>query len=137
MRGARARFNDAIVRHDTATIARLLLPSYHVVSGRSAQQHGRVEAVAQWVALFRDATLGYVRTPRTVRVNDAWGLAEETGDWSGHFTAADGVVRVSGVYAAKWQRDTAGQWRLQAELFTTLACSGGPRGCVPPDPVAP
>jgi hypothetical protein len=41
------------------------------------------------------------------------------------------------VYAAKWQRGPRGDWRLQAEIFTTLACEGAPSGCAPPDPIAP
>jgi ketosteroid isomerase-like protein len=137
MRAERARFNAAIVGRDTAAIAALLLPTYHIVNGRSAQRHGRADALDQWVAAFRDTTVGYVRTTRTVYVNDAWGLAEELGDWTGHVTAADGPSRSSGVYAAKWQRDTGGRWRLQVEIFTTLACNGGPLGCPRPEPAAP
>ena len=137
MRAARAIFNDAIARHDSAAIAPLLLESYHIVTGRSAQTHGRDAALATWGTLFRgDSTLRYLRATRELRVNAAWGLAEELGDWSGHFTAADGPVRVSGSYAAKWQRAPGGRWGLQAEVFTTLACDGGPRGCLAPDPVA-
>lgn len=134
VRAARAAFNAAIQRRDTAAIGALFLPSYHIVSGRSAQAHGRADALALWAVIFRDSTAGYVRTPREVRANTQWGLAEELGDWAGQVTAADGPVRARGVYAAKWQRDKAGRWRLQAEVFTTLACEGGPVGCQPPDP---
>jgi ketosteroid isomerase-like protein len=137
IRDARARFNAAIVTRDTITIAKLLLPSYHMVTGRSAQSHGVREEIAAWREAFADSTLLYVRRTREVRANSAWGLAEELGDWSGRYTAPDGPVRVSGSYAAKWQRDTGGNWRLQSEVFTTLACDGGPRGCRPPDPVTP
>ena len=137
IRGTRARFNAAIASRDSTIIASLLLPSYHVVTGRSAQSHGVSEAMTTWRGLFTDSTMLYVRRPREVRTNSAWGLAEELGDWTGRFTAPDGPVRVSGSYAAKWQRDTAGRWRLQTEVFTTLACAGGPQGCRPPDPVSP
>ena len=137
IREARDRFNTAIASHDTATIAGLLLPSYHVITGRSAQSHGVAEAMTTWRGLFADSTMNYVRRPRDVRTNVEWGLAEELGDWTGRFTAPDGVVRVSGSYAAKWQRDTGGRWRLQSEVFTTLACTGGSQGCRPPDPISP
>src|SRR5690242_20306077 len=137
IRAARERFNGAIASRDTATIAALLLPSYHLVTGRSAQSHGIAEEVGIWQTMFADSTLLYVRRTREVRANPAWGLAEELGDWTGRLTAADGPVRVSGSYAAKWQRDTGGNWRLQSEVFTTLHCEGGAQGCKPPDAVGP
>jgi ketosteroid isomerase-like protein len=137
IRAARERFNGAIASRDTATIAALLLPSYHLVTGRSVQSHGIAEETAIWQGMFADSTLLYVRRTRELRANAAWGLAEELGDWTGRLTAPDGPVRVNGSYAAKWQRDTRGAWRLQSEVFTTLRCEGGPQGCKPPDPVAP
>ena len=137
IRTARERFNAAIASRDTIAIAALLLPSYHIVTGRSVQSHGVPEEIAVWRAAFADSTLLYVRRTREVRANPAWGLAEEVGDWTGRLTAPDGPVRIGGSYAAKWQRDTGGSWRLQSEVFTTLHCEGGPQGCKPPDPVAP
>ena len=137
IRSARERFNAAIASRDTATIAALLLPSYHLITGRSAQSHGVAEEVALWQGLFADSTLLYVRRTREVRSNPEWGLAEELGDWTGRLTAPDGPVRVNGSYAAKWQRDTGGVWRLQSEVFTTMHCEGGPQGCKPPEPIGP
>jgi ketosteroid isomerase-like protein len=124
------------MRRDTAAISRLLLDNYVIVSGRSTQRRGRDSAMTMWATAIRDSTMSYVRSPRTVFVNEGWGLAEESGNWTGIVTAADGVARSSGVYTAKWQRATSGEWRLQAEVFTTLACAGGRLGCVPPDPVS-
>lgn len=137
VRAARTRFNAAIARRDTATIASVLLPSYDIVTGRSVQRHGREAAMGMWASAMRDTTMGYVRTTRAVRVNEGWGLAQELGEWTGYVTAADGPARSSGVYAAKWQRAADGAWRLQAEVFTTLACDGGPLGCPRPEPVVP
>jgi hypothetical protein len=93
--------------------------------------------MGMWATAVRYTSMSYVRTPRTVAVNEGWGLAEEVGDWTGYVSAADGPARSSGVYAAKWQRANDGTWLLQAEIFTTLKCEGGPRGCTPPDPVVP
>jgi ketosteroid isomerase-like protein len=137
VRDARRRFNDAIVRRDTIAIANLLLPDYLIVTGRSVQRRGRAAAMAMWADAVRDTAMRYVRTTRAVHLNDRWGLAEELGDWTGRVTAAEGAARPSGVYAAKWQRGPRGDWRLQAEIFTTLACEGAPSGCAPPDPIAP
>jgi ketosteroid isomerase-like protein len=136
IRGERARFNDAIARRDTAAIAATFLPTYHVVSGSNAQQHGVEAARRRWAEIFRtDPAATYMRTPREIRVNVAWGLAEELGDWDGRVTSGGAVSRVGGTYAAKWVRSAAGAWRLQSEVFTTLRCDGGtPAACTPPPP---
>ena len=108
------------------------------MTGRSAQRQGVQKSLESWTAMFRDdPTVNYVRTPVDVQVNEEWGLAHESGRWKGRLLASDGPARLTGVYAAKWQRTTGGAWLLQAEIFTTLSCQGGPKGCLPPDPVGP
>ena len=117
-------------------IRSLLAPTYHIVTGRSAQNHGADEEAKRWADVFRqDSTVTYVRTPRELHVNESWGLAEELGNWKGRYTADNALVIASGVYAAKWQRAVDGEWVLQAEVFTTIECSGSDSGCVPPDPI--
>ena len=136
VRATRSRFNDAIARHEAAAIEGFLLPNYHIVTGRSAQTHGRTAEIQNWRTMFSgDSTVIYVRTPDKILVNASWGLAEELGTWAGHYTAPDGLVQVSGVYSAKWQRDAKRRWWLQTEVFTTLECRGGAQSCRGPDPV--
>ncbi len=137
VRAAREEFNHAIERRDAEAIARLLAPGYHIVTGRSDQSHGAGVERDGWASRFAaDPTVTYRRTPREVRVNEAWGLAEETGDWAGSYTTAGSPARASGVYAAKWQRALDGRWLVQSEVFTTLACEGSAAACAPPDPIA-
>ena len=84
IRAARAEFNAAIARKDATAIATVLAPTYHVVTGRSDQSHGAQAEREKWSSRFAaDPTVSYVRTTRAVRVNESWGLAEETGDWKG------------------------------------------------------
>ncbi len=137
VRAAREEFNAAISRRDADAIARLLAPGYHIVTGRSDQSHGGAVEREKWAARFAaDPTVTYRRTPREIRVNEGWGLAEETGDWTGSYTAAGEGARASGVYAAKWQRALDGRWLIQSEVFTTMACEGSAAACPPPDPIA-
>lgn len=142
IRAARAAFNRAIAEKDAKRIRPLLAASYHLVTGRSDQFHGADEEEIRWAELFQqDPTAIYRRTPREIAVNETWGIAEELGDWQGEYTlrhaqggALNGkLVRASGVYAAKWQRSTQGNWVLQAEIFTTINFDDA---CVPPDPFA-
>lgn len=136
IREARERFNEAIVSRDVETIRSLLAPEYHIVTGRSEQSHGADLEAKRWSERFRtDPTVTYRRTPREVTINEDWGLAEELGNWRGSYTTEGALVHTSGVYAAKWQRTDSGDWVLQAELFTTITCTGPQSGCRPPDPI--
>jgi len=133
IRAARERFNIAIEYKDAEAIRALLAPSYHIVTGRSAQNHGADEEATRWTEVFRaDPTAVYVRTPRAITINESWGIAEELGNWQGSYTAEGMAVQASGVYSAKWQRTENGEWVLQAEVFTTLTCDGP---CEKPDPI--
>jgi hypothetical protein len=136
IRSTRERFNLAIEDHDVEAIRTFLAPSYHIVTGRSVQNHGANEEVARWAETFQsDPTVVYRRTPREITINEDWGLAEELGNWKGSYTV-DGIpVNAVGVYAAKWQRAVDGEWVLQAEVFTTLNCTGPDAGCVRPAPI--
>lgn len=139
IRNARERFNDAIANHDAETIGTLLAPEYHIVTGRSDQFHGAEEEPLRWADVFeKDPAVVYRRTPREIRVNELWGLAEELGNWEGSYSAGQEIVNASGVYSAKWQRAENGDWLIQVEVFTTLECdgpAGGAGGCVRPDPI--
>ena len=126
----------AIANHDPETIGTLLAPEYHIVTGRSDQFHGAEEEPLRWASVFeKDPKVVYRRTPREIRVNENWGLAEELGNWSGSYSAENGMVNASGVYSAKWQRAENGEWLIQVEVFTTLECDGPAGGCVRPDPI--
>ena len=136
IRAARERFNVAIANKDVEAIRALLAPAYHIVTGRSAQNHGADEEATRWAEVFRaDPTAIYRRTPREITINEEWGLAEELGNWKGNYTADETLIYASGVYAAKWQRVEDGEWVLQVEVFTTLTCTGSDSGCVRPDPI--
>jgi len=136
IRIARERFNRAIETQDVETITSFFAPDYHIVTGRSDQTHG-IENEANQLRQMFTADPGFVcnRATREVRVNAAWGLAEELGDWRCEYAVDGEKNHSSGVYAAKWQRSNRGTWLLQSEVFTTLQCQGGAKGCRPPDPI--
>ena len=134
IRFARERFNLAIAEKNSKGIRPLLAPSYHLVTGRSDQFHGADEEEIRWATLFQtDPTAIYLRTPREITANEAWGIAEELGNWQGSYTNKNTLINASGVYAAKWHRTQNSEWVLQTEVFTTLACKGP---CDPPDPIS-
>src|SRR5262249_2788801 len=111
IRAARERFNLAIEYKDAEAIHALLAPSYHIVTGRSDQFHSAEEERTRWSELFRNnASAIYRRTPREITVNEAWGIAEELGNWQGTYTREGTLIQASGVYSAKWQCKENGEW---------------------------
>jgi ketosteroid isomerase-like protein len=84
IRAARERFNIAIEYKDAEAIHALLAPGYHLVTGRSDQFHGAEGEQTRWAELFRtDPSAVYVRIPHDITANEAWGLAQELGNWTG------------------------------------------------------
>lgn len=136
IRNARMQFNAAIAARDLAAIEEVLAPSYHIVTGRSAQSQGAVVEVDSWRETFSaDPSFACERTPDQIVVNEDWGLAQELGRWVCNYTADGEPVRSNGVYSAKWQRTEKEKWVLQAEIFTTMECRGPAKGCRAPDPI--
>jgi hypothetical protein len=124
-RSARERLNAAIARHDTFGIARELMPDVTVVSSTSAMGTGAGTDVGRRTAQFaRRPDTRWVRTPATIDVFDAWGVASERGEWVGTWTDPDGPVVIRGSYAAQW-RLLDGVRRDQGERFVPLGCDGG------------
>ena len=122
---ARARSNAAIARHDTAGIAREMMPDVTVVSSTSVMGTGVAVNVSRMAAQFaRRPDTRWVRTPDTIAVFDSWGVASERGHWVGTWTEPDGPLVIRGSYAAQWRRQD-GTWRIQGELFVPLRCEGG------------
>lgn len=122
---SRARSNAAIARHDTAGIAREMMPDVTVVSSTSSMGAGVAANVSRMAAQFaRRSDTRWVRTPDTIAVFDAWGVASERGHWVGTWTEPDGPLVIRGSYEAQWRRQD-GTWRIQGELFVPLRCEGG------------
>jgi ketosteroid isomerase-like protein len=136
IRATRQAFNQAIREQDLDAIGRFFAPEYHIITGRSQQSHGAEGETDLWASTFATDP-GFVcqRDTREIRINGAWGLAEELGDWNCHFSAEGEVIHASGVYSAKWQRAVDDRWLIQSEVFTTLACEGNDTGCKPPDEI--
>lgn len=134
IRAARDRSNFAIAAHDVDGTTRVFLPEYVSVSSGNGRTVGRDAGRANYTQIFANRPgVVFVRTPRTITVNAAWGQAGESGHWTGRWSSPDGLIRVGGEYFAKWTK-LGGNWRLLAETFVQTTCSGG-RYCDAP-PVA-
>ena len=132
IREARLAQNRAIREQDLDAIAEVLEPDVHVTSGIGIHIVGRDayrRAYEDDFEVLEDVI--YTRTPDEIEISAVdTGLAEriaaESGTWTGSFVTPRGPAQMRGVYSAMW-RKRSGRWRINSEIFVSLACSGA--GC--------
>lgn len=124
IRKARAESNAAIARKDTHALAASWTKDYHLISSRNAEVSGREANLSNFGTEFRTKKdVLYVRTPTLVQVNPDWDMASENGAWVGQWQEPDGMVRIEGIYFAKWHKTPEG-WKIRAEIFVPHRCTG-------------
>lgn len=132
IREARLGQNQAIRDQDLDAIADVLEPDVHVTSGIGIHIVGRDayrRAYEDDFEVLEDVI--YTRTPDEIEISAVdTGMAEriaaESGTWTGSFVTPRGSAQMRGVYSAMW-RKRSGRWRINSEIFVSLACSGA--GC--------
>ncbi len=121
---ARQRSNDAIVRQDTTALAEIWTSDYHIISSRNFEISGMENNRTSFAKEFATKkSVLYVRTTNKVEVFGNWKMASEQGTWTGQWQEPDGLVKLTGTYLAKWHK-LAGQWKIRAEIFVPLSCTG-------------
>jgi len=124
IREARLLHNRALADHDTVAISSFHTSDYHVISSRNFTIQGRDQNSYFLSREFKEKKgVVYVRASKSIEVFPEWSMAGENGVWSGQWQEADGLVKLSGTYYAKWHKIN-GQWKIRAEIFTPLRCSG-------------
>jgi ketosteroid isomerase-like protein len=117
--------NDAIARHDTTGIASFWTADVHLISSRNTEVSGKQAQRHLFAMDFASKQqLRYIRTPESFSVFRDWGMASESGKWTGSWEEPDGKVVVSGTYYAKWHL-VGDEWKIRAEVFVPLSCQGG------------
>jgi len=125
LRKIREKSNEAIAKHDTASLALYWLDDVHVLTSRSTSIAGKLTNQRSFQQEFQTKEkLLYVRTPTTVEVFPNWNMAAEYGKWTGTWTLNGSSVKISGSYYAKWHK-LNGQWKIRSELYTPALCEGG------------
>jgi len=122
LRQARSAFNAAIRDDDIAALRALFAEDIVLVTGTDSDViMGRESQLQLWRAEVGDPnSLSYLRETADVQISSRYGLGIESGAWTGSAPAGD---EVGGEYSAKWRCDNA-QWILEAEIFTTMRCTG-------------
>jgi hypothetical protein len=126
IRQVRAASNAALAARDLVGLGGCLAPDYLVITSTNVRTTGRVSTVERLALEFlAKPDMELVRDPSRIRVFEAWGTAHETGRWRRSWTTPEGVVTVSGIYSAKWQKYQDAGWLIEAELFVPTDCGGG------------
>lgn len=121
---ARDAFNKAIAEGDIEGISSALNENVILVTGTDSDIYlGRDAQTSLWQSdLDQASRLVCKRTPNSVNSSELYQIAHEIGSWRCH-ALNDQTNDVTRHYAAKWRR-TDGTWRLEAETYTTLQCTG-------------
>jgi len=124
IREARQRSNVAIAKQDTTALAEVWTSDYHIISSRNFEISGMENNRHNFALEFASKKeLLYVRTTNKVDVFANWKMASEQGTWTGQWEEPDGLVKLTGTYVAKWHKIND-QWKIRAEIFIPLSCSG-------------
>ncbi len=117
IRARRQLTNKLIATHQAQRLRPFFAPDMKLIAGGGALITGVDAVIDAFAGQFADpAFVTYVRTPETIELDAASGLAAETGRWVAHWKDAES----SGRYLAAWRKVT-GQWIIESELFVTLA----------------
>ncbi|HEY5746480.1 MAG TPA: nuclear transport factor 2 family protein [Chryseolinea sp.] len=124
IRQQRQQSNEAIARHDTASLAQYWLDDIHVLTSRSASLQGKSANLRAFQQEFQSKEkLIYVRTPATIEVFSSWNMAAEYGRWTGTWVSSGEAIRVSGSYYAKWHYQND-KWKIKSEIYVPATCEG-------------
>lgn len=125
IREARTKSNEAIAAHDAKAMASFWTSDFHIITSRNSEMSGKNTNRERMESEFSSKPdVLYVRTPQTVQVFEAWGMASENGTWVGSWTENGQKIELTGTYMAKWHK-LDGSWLIRAEVFVPLTCSGG------------
>jgi ketosteroid isomerase-like protein len=132
IRQARKSSNHAIEVRDTNLIAQFWTNDYHLISSRNAEVSG-LENNRHLFAkeLFTKKDVLYIRNTKSISINPQWKMAGESGTWTGQWREPDGLLEINGNYFAKWHK-VNGTWKIRAEIFVPLKCSGSKTCAVMP-----
>ena len=113
---SRMESNLAIKNHDLEKIISFWHSDIIITTGNGKILDGQ-EAILKILKNSFEANknLYYVRKSKRIKVNEAAGLAWESGSWK----SFGSNVIYQGRYAAMWER-VGGEWKIKSQLFVSL-----------------
>jgi ketosteroid isomerase-like protein len=118
IRTLREASNFAMKSYDHEKVLSFLTEDALTTTGAGTLLAGK-QALRSYIAEAPNSKMYWVRTPSEIRVDDAKGLAWETGYWKGYNPPSGETSLVGGRYAAMWKRES-GDWKIKSQLFVAL-----------------
>jgi hypothetical protein len=123
IRAARGRLNEALSKQQLASMNEELVENVSV-TGPVWRTVGRDQLLEKYTRLIsKRPDLVWIREPQAVRIDSSWLLASESGDWRESWREEGVFTELRGQYLALW-RKVDDHWRLDAEVFVPLSCTG-------------
>ncbi len=123
VRARRKLTNRLIAEHQAERLRPFMLDDARLIAGDGSLILGADSIVEAFAAQFADPDfITYRRDTESVAIDQAGERAAERGVWIAFARRGEGP---RGQYLAVWRR-ILGQWRLESELFVTLADQGSP-----------
>lgn len=117
--------NKAIQERDTVVLDDAWMENIMVISSTDAQIVGKEALRKVFTDQFNSyPDVNYVRTPSRIEIMNAWGMASESGTWSGGWSTTNAKIELSGTYYAKWHK-VRSKWLIRTEVYTATHCKGG------------
>lgn len=126
-----ALWNVAFFEKDVAKVMDLFSSDAQFASAGGKWQTKERGSRAFTTLLNKRPDLQWSIHPKDIKVNNDWGVAYETGNWSEWWTETDGTAKIDGTYFLMWKKAPSEPWLIHAAIFTPLSCTGESSYCRP------
>lgn len=125
IRAIRQQSNEGIAQHKADLVTKNYTSDFTILTSANFEIRGRDKMTAVFRKEFdTKKNVTYVRIPTKIIVNKEWRMASENGHWTGRWQIGNEWINLKGNYYAKWHK-VNNQWKIRAEVYTPLQCSGG------------
>lgn len=128
-----AQWHETIASRNLTGLLELFSPDAHFASAGGKWAGKDIGLQKFSMLLKKRPDLQWDNRPKKVVVNEDWGVAYETGDWTEGWTEPDGTATIHGTYFLMWKKTAGQDWLIHAAIFTPLLCTGSSQYCKPQD----
>lgn len=118
IRKIREASNSALRAYDNELVLSFLTEDVLTTTGNGTLLAGK-EALHYYILEAGESKMYWIRTALEVKVNEAKGLAWETGTWKGYDPEQSEEAIIGGKYSAQWTK-ASGKWLIKSQLFVSL-----------------
>ncbi|MEQ8242650.1 nuclear transport factor 2 family protein [Fulvivirga sp.] len=118
IRKIREASNSALRAYDNDLVLSFLTEDVLTTTGNGTLLAGK-DALRNYILAAGESKMYWIRTALEVNLNEAKGLAWETGTWKGYDPEQEEEAIIGGKYSAQWTK-ASGTWLIKSQLFVSL-----------------